>query len=315
MAKKFEQFIQERFSPIENKINKLTDKLFDLYLVSLNATNRTNKFWNSLNMDIKQTYAQLNKLFIEWSKIEIPFAYKASLKTMDKKIKNTKYIVHTAQKNVTDLMNGRASTQLMGVLVSDTITSMSSALFAGAKNFNRFTRLSQQKVVQEFMIDASVVKGFVEGDLRKSKSLVYKNLKDKLGDKKFLEINGRSYKPMSYSELLVRTKFHEAQSGASIVTAINYGTDLVKVSSHNTTTEICQDFEGKIYSISGTSSKFPALTESSPFHPNCLHLMFPEFAEAYTNKELEQLSDFSKGKISSPPFPAGFVPISQRKVA
>lgn len=316
MAKKFEQFIQKRFSPLEEKINKLTSKLFDLYHVTLNTTNKNNKFWTGLNKEIRETYALLDKAFSDWAKFELPFSYKTAMYSMDKKIKSTKYIVHTAQKLVTNLLNSQPASQIMSAMISDTITSMSSALFAGAKNFNRLTRLSQQLLVQEFVIDASVIEGFVEGgNLRRSKNIIYNSLKEKLGDGKFVEINGRNYKPRYYAELLARTKFHETQSIAAVSTAVNYGTDLVRVSSHNTTTEICQEFEGKVFSITGKDKRFPILVENSPFHPNCLHLMFPEFAEAYTDKEIEQMSEFSRDKTNSPPVPAGFLPISQRKIA
>jgi hypothetical protein len=98
--------------------------------------------------------------------------------------------------------------------------------------------------------------------------------------------------------------------------ANNYGTDLVQVSSHNTTTKICMPYEGKVYSISGKDKRFPPLMNTPPYHPNCLHLIFPTFESGMIAQgTLDSFSAFSMGKISKPPLPASFKPISKRLVA
>ena len=79
---------------------------------------------------------------------------------------------------------------------------------------------------------------------------------------------------------------------------------------------ICIPYEGRIYSVNGKDKRFPPLDNTTPYHPNCLHLMFPAFVSAMEAQgSLDAFSAFSKGKISRPPVPAGFIPISKRKVA
>ncbi len=132
-------------------------------------------------------------------------------------------------------------------------------------------------------------------------------------EKHFVQAGNRKFSPSYYAELVARTKFHEAHSIAAVSQAGNYGTDLLQVSSHNTPTAICVPFEGKIFAVGGGDKRFPPLSDTPPYHPNCLHLLFPTFVEAMeVQGTLDSFSAFSRGKISRPPVPAGFVPVGQR---
>ncbi|GAG70788.1 unnamed protein product, partial [marine sediment metagenome] len=123
--------------------------------------------------------------------------------------------------------------------------------------------------------------GFEMGNLREAKTLLkamFESPAWKMVDERhFIQAGKFKYRPHYYAEMVARTKFHQAHSQATLVQAQNYGTDLVEVSSHNTTTKICIPFEGNIYSIKGTHPVFPPLTDTAPFHPNCLHLIYPTF--------------------------------------
>jgi hypothetical protein len=311
----FEKYYHKRFNPLEKLIVKQTEKLFVLYKLVLSSTNKTNVYWNRLDKEISKQYKIIDKAYEEWNKIEIPKVYRREMYYMAARINKTKRINATAKLNTTTLLRSNASKQLLASIVSDSIASMSTSLFNGQKLFKRFARLTQQQLVSEALIESAVIQGIEQGNIRKSVTAIYKSLKNKLGDGKFLQVNNRMYKPRYYAELVTRTKFHETQANGAVFTATNYGTDLVRVSSHNTTTEICQAYEGKVFSISGKTPGFSFLDQLPPFHPNCLHLLFPEFIEGYSSKEIKQLSDFSLGKIDKPPFPAGFIPVDQRKSA
>lgn len=315
MATNFEIYYNKQFKPLEQAINRETEKLFVLYNKVITSTSRTNVYWNNIQAEITKTYKKIDGYYSAWNKIEIPKVYRKEMYYMSAKIQNTKRITAVAKVNTTTLINSNASTQLLTSIVNDSLTSMSSALFEGQKLFTRFARLTQQQLVNEAVIESSIIRGIAEGDIRKSVTEQYRILKTKLGDKKFVQVNNRMYKPRYYAELVTRTKFHETQANGAIYTALNYGSDLVRISSHNTTTVLCQQFEGKVFSITGKSNIFPFLFEHPPFHPNCLHLLFPEFIEGYNNKVVTELAEFSNDLIDKPPFPAGFVPISQRSVA
>ncbi|MBA7557934.1 hypothetical protein ES705_50717 [subsurface metagenome] len=158
------------------------------------------------------------------------------------------------------------------------------------------------------------------GDLREAKDMlaaIFESPQWDIVNKKWYVQAGRyKYKPSYYAELVARTKFHQAQSQAALMQAANYETDLIQVSSHNTTTELCMPFEGKIFTISGKDKRFPPLTESPPYHPNCLHLLFPAFESGLQAQgTLESFSSFSKGEISRPPVPSSFIPVKERGAA
>ena len=83
-----------------------------------------------------------------------------------------------------------------------------------------------------------------------------------------------------YAKAVAQTTFREGQIQATLDQCARYGNDLVEISDHNTDCELCQQYEGKIYSLSGNDPKYPPLKEKPPFHLNCQHSMLPTSAEA-----------------------------------
>ena len=98
-------------------------------------------------------------------------------------------------------------------------------------------------------------------------------LHDLIGNDELIEINGRMYRMGKYAELVARTTMRESQTAATLDLCRQYENDLVYVSDHNTDCDICAEFEGNTYSISGTSPDYPVLLEEPPFHPNCKHVL------------------------------------------
>lgn len=105
-------------------------------------------------------------------------------------------------------------------------------------------------------------------------------LMDQLDEDGLINVKGRRYQPRYYAELVARTEMRKAQSEAVINSCNQYETDLTEVSDHGTTTPICLNYEGKIFSISGRSTEYPYLDITPPFHPNCQHFLYPTSPEA-----------------------------------
>lgn len=81
-----------------------------------------------------------------------------------------------------------------------------------------------------------------------------------------------------YAELLGRSIVAETQNTSVMNVAKEHDKDLVKMTEHRTSCEVCQKYEGKIYSISGKDSRYPALKSIPGFkkgynniHPRCRH--------------------------------------------
>jgi len=112
-----------------------------------------------------------------------------------------------------------------------------------------------------------------------SRKVLAKKLRDylqkQIGDELFIKINDRNYNLRKYAEMVSRTALREAQTEATLDLCDQYDNDLVQWSDHGTVCEICIEFEGKIYSISGNHPVYPMLEEEPPAHPNCEHSLLP----------------------------------------
>jgi proteasome lid subunit RPN8/RPN11 len=93
------------------------------------------------------------------------------------------------------------------------------------------------------------------------------------GELAFVDRAGRVWNMATYAELVLRTSVMEAHTLGMLAQAAQAGHDLVTVSSHPHPEDVCSEFDGQTFSISGTSDTYPPLTEAPPFHPNCLHVL------------------------------------------
>lgn len=105
--------------------------------------------------------------------------------------------------------------------------------------------------------------------------------------------NGRVMNLQSYAEMVARTTTREATNRGILNQMTESGRDLVKMSSHKSSCKICAPLEGRVYSISGKSSKYPPLKKAyrGPYaniHPNCRHVLVPYIPE---------LADDEKGDL------------------
>lgn len=93
----------------------------------------------------------------------------------------------------------------------------------------------------------------------------------------FVDKAGRNWKLDVYARMVARTTPREASSLGVLDRMTQVGLDLVKISEHASSCDICKPFEGKVYSISGSEAArklgFEKLEQAAPFHPNCDHTM------------------------------------------
>jgi len=299
----FEADFHTRFLPLSKRLTKMEIKLQKLLVSSMRNPRTSSIYWRAVRREITLIYQQMNEVYASWSKSQIKGRYGRSLQKMNARIQVMKSVSNSAQRGILDILNSRASTQIVSTLYGSAVDSFLNATALGQRNLFRLTRMTQQTLIQESLIDVTIAAGFDLGDLRKAADALSGQLWSKLWESaeggNFVQAGARKFTPQYYAELVARTKFHDAQSQAALMTAANYDTDLIQVSTHNTTTRICIPFEGKIYSISGTSKLFPPLFDTSPFHVNCLHLMFPAFISAMeTQGTLKSFSAFSRDEIT-----------------
>jgi hypothetical protein len=97
-------------------------------------------------------------------------------------------------------------------------------------------------------------------------------LLDQIGGGDFIIVNGKSFNVKSYAELVARTRMRESQTKATLDICSEFENDLVQIDRHdNPCEEICAEYQGNVYSISGKHPDYPELPDGGPpWHPRCL---------------------------------------------
>ena len=147
----------------------------------------------------------------------------------------------------------------------------------------RIIRKTQQRVVAQHFIDTEVGKAVIKGATRRDLTKAVRSLFDRAGDRKsildlaegrFIRVGRKTLRLDHYCELVARTETRDAMVKGTINRLNENGYDLVIVTGPPTDCEICAEFVGQVYSISGTHPRYPALAEAMggpPYHPNCEH--------------------------------------------
>jgi len=103
---------------------------------------------------------------------------------------------------------------------------------------------------------------------------------------------GRQWRLDSYAQMVARTTSREVATVATLNTCQEADIDLIQISSHWPTCEICAPLQGKVFSISGSDERYPPLTPEyiTPFHPNCIHVTTPYVREFDPQAEKTQMN-------------------------
>lgn len=170
-----------------------------------------------------------------------------------------------------------ALTSNVSSMIAESVTKFATGADEGLQRTRTLFRVTQQNLIEENRITQMIRDGQFEGEPPKTIArTLQKELTESLYEKgQTLTINGRNYDPEYYSEMVARTRGREIQTEASLNTIREFGVDLVRVSSHNTESEICKEYEGNTYSLSGRAEGYEQLTEFPPFHPSCRHVITP----------------------------------------
>lgn len=93
--------------------------------------------------------------------------------------------------------------------------------------------------------------------------------------------SNRQYSIEAYTQMIVRTTTNQVTASMQMTRAESYGVDLLEISSHVGARPKCAVDQGKIYSRSGNSDKYPPFSSTSfgevdgLFGINCGHNMYP----------------------------------------
>lgn len=225
-------------------------------------------YWAKEKRQIEKLYNEMRSEFKAFVEKKFPEIYKASAADTLKALES----LGKPEKKVKPSLKA---------LMFDTVHRFNQGAKDGLKQFEKLFRATQQTLIQDERITKQIAEGILVGNPPKTAARTIQNELEKvmIREGRTLEINGRTYDPGSYSELVARTRGREVQSIGAIETIKSFGVDLVRISSHNTTTELCQEYEGNTYSLTGETEGYPVLDAYPPFHPNCLHVIVPVVKE------------------------------------
>lgn len=103
---------------------------------------------------------------------------------------------------------------------------------------------------------------------------------------------GRQWSTEGYVSMITRSMSNNVANEMQLTRMEEYDVDLIEVSSHLGARPKCARYQGKIFSKSGRSRKYPALSSTSSGEPdglkgiNCRHLFYP-FIEGFSRKVYE----------------------------
>lgn len=95
----------------------------------------------------------------------------------------------------------------------------------------------------------------------------------------FKDARNRTWDLSTYSEMVARTTTAEAHWEGTSNRLLESGHDLVRISSHSSSCEKCQPWEGKIISLTGKTPGYPTMREAIDAgfrHPQCRHTWYWE---------------------------------------
>jgi uncharacterized protein with gpF-like domain len=96
------------------------------------------------------------------------------------------------------------------------------------------------------------------------------------GVKAFIDSAGRSWGLDTYARMAIRTTGREAVTAGTKNRLAEAGLDLVTwTAAWDADDDPCQSNDGQTFSMSGSSSDYPALTDEPPAHPNCRCVLTP----------------------------------------
>lgn len=116
--------------------------------------------------------------------------------------------------------------------------------------------------------------------------------------------NGKVVSAESYLQMATKTELTNLHLETQLGRMQDYGMDLVQISDHGGSCQLCEPYEGKIFSVSGMNDKYPALDtaiDGGLYHPNCRHFQFPYLDLDNTNMPTDEtgntISDSKKEEV------------------
>lgn len=185
-------------------------------------------------------------------------------------------------------------TGTMRQFAADTFSDLRKAAESMGKNAKHALRKTAQTNISEADVNRILAGGVVSGMPRQTQRELQAAL-DPTASGKVIIIN-KNGDPMDfdagdYAAMVARTKTREATTAARHERLQQEGIDLVSIVGR-VSVNFCTGYLGMVFSISGSSDKYPSLDDlpsgGPPFHPNCSKSTRPYIEDLATDEEEDE---------------------------
>lgn len=174
----------------------------------------------------------------------------------------------------------RVHNEAIAALVDDASRAFGESMTGVARSAQLLLgRISRETLTQK------IAEGVIGGKARKEVGKVIKATLREQGLDALIDKAGRSWTLDRYADMLFRTKVVEARNRGLINRMAENNYDLVQVSAHQGTCELCAPWEGQILSARGVTKGYRTVAQAEAeglFHPNCRHainVLIPSLAK------------------------------------
>lgn len=261
---------------------------------------------------IDQILLQLKAGSLAWANQAVPDAYRDGIALAEKQAREAVLGAHPGargpvlgagktsdlQPPVSSPQFPAASFQLIDrrtaeVFARDIYLDLAKASDSIAANAKKALRDTRQEGLSEVEINRILAGGAIEGKPRQTIKSLREALEKVHGQQ--VTIIGKSGNPITfdtkyYASMVARTKTRQATVVARHDRLQQLGCDLVSIVGL-ISKNFCTAYLGQVYSLSGSSDKYPALSSlpggGPPFHPNCSKSTRPFIEELASEKQLD----------------------------
>ncbi|EQB34793.1 hypothetical protein M948_20645 [Virgibacillus sp. CM-4] len=279
----------------KRKLQKLSKPVTDVYLsieeqILLNIAKRLRKHDSLLNKDIEAWQLKSLNEIESLNKQNMELLTKHSGKTSEEIIKALEKAGYGSLLDMESILEDGAKRGKLNeappIKSSESLLQVLEQYERQAKNsFNlvNSTMLDQSKMAYLDIVNQTtgeVLAGVTTAQqaLRKTASKWAEQGVPALIDKR-----GRQWSTEAYTSMVMRSTSNDVANGMQDSRFDEYGVDLVEVSSHAGARPLCAPYQGRIFSRSGKSEKYPPLLDTSMGEPaglfgvNCGHVKYPYF--------------------------------------
>jgi len=235
-------------------------------LIAAAQADRSTAYYQALQADIEDILRGLDSQAQSWIEQQVPAIYQAGMQAAISGL-SAAGVEGVAVSSMTGIH--RTAVEILAQNMYGDLTGATATM--GRSVNDLFRQVSLDTVAQKVATGRTIPQ---------SAKALQTALADK-GVTAFTDRAGRDWRLDSYSEMVVRSSTREATNHGTMNQLTSLGYDLVQVSSHFPTCNICAPYQGRVYSISGQDRRFPPLWTTvfsagyANIHPRCSHVVMP----------------------------------------